>query len=487
VQLWHALTMLPRMLRALWLSVFLMGPASDGRAAPPPRSLAAAYKGAAARIVEAALADEGAWKKLAHLCDRIGNRPSGSPAMARAISWARATLAADGHEGVRTEEVKVPVWERGEEEAVLVRPVERRLALLGLGGTVGTPPEGVEADVVVAPSFEALEALGDRARGKIVLYTHRLEPVGPGQTPSYRTAYPFRAEGATRAARRGAVASLVRSLATASLRSPHTGTMDYGAGVAKIPAAALATEDADLVERLAASGERVTVKLRLGARSRPDATEANVVGELRGRERPEEVVVIGAHLDSWDVGQGAHDDGAGVVSAMQALTVLRGLHLVPRRTIRVVLFANEEHGGRGGAGYAERHKSEIPQHVAALEADSGGGRPLGVGLAPHKAAGAGTKAEGVGADVLRALATLLAPVGADRTQSGGSGGADVRLLGEAGVPIVVYESDQSRYFDYHHSQADTLDKVDRDDLRKNVAALAVTAYVLADMPGTIER
>jgi hypothetical protein len=476
--------MLPGLSAGLSLVAALLLLAGDGRAAAPARPLAPAYKNAATRIIQAALADEGAWKKLAHLCDRIGNRPSGSRAMAQAIAWARATLAADGHEAVRTEEVKVPVWERGEEEAVLVRPVERRLALLGLGGTVPTPAAGLEADLVVARSFEALAALGEKARGKIVLYTHRLEPVGPGQSPSYRTAYPFRAEGATRAARQGAVASLVRSLATSSLRSPHTGTMDYGPGVPKIPAAALATEDADLLERLAASGERVTVRLRMGARTRPDVTEANVVGELRGRERPDEVVVVGAHLDSWDVGQGAHDDGAGVAAAMQALTLLRGLHLVPRRTVRVVLFANEEHGGRGGAGYAERHKGELAQHVAALETDSGGGRPLGVGLARDKAKGPAGR---VGDEVLRALATLLAPIGADRTQSGGSGGADVRLLGEGGVPIVVYESDQSRYFDYHHSQADTLDKVDRDDLRKNVAALAVTAYLLADMPGQLER
>jgi carboxypeptidase Q len=341
---------------------------------------------------------------------------------------------------------------------------------------VGTPPAGVEADVVVAPTFEALDALGDKARGKIVLYTHRLEPVEPGQSPAYRLAYPFRSDGATRAARHGAVGALVRSLATHSLRSPHTGTMEYGAGVAKIPAAALATEDADLLARLAASGERVTVRLRLGAHTRPDATEANVVGELRGRERPDEVVVVGAHLDSWDVGQGAHDDGAGVVVAMQTLTLLRTLHLTPRRTIRVVLFANEEHGGRGGQGYAERHRAELPLHVAAVETDSGGGRPMGIGVDKDRP----------GAGLLHAVSALLAPLGADHPQSGG-GGADLRVMGEAGVPVVAYESDQSRYFDYHHSQADTLDKVDRDDLRKNLAALAVTAYVLADMPGRLDR
>jgi carboxypeptidase Q len=463
------------MLRALWLPLLVVG-ATGARDTTSAKGLAAAYKASAGRIIETALTDDGAWNKLAQLCDRIGARQSGSPAMGQAIAWAKGALAADGHEAVHTEEVKVPVWERGEEEAMLIRPVQKRLVLLGLGGTVPTPPGGVEADVVVVPTFEALTALGDKVKGKIVLYSHRMEPTPPGEPPSYRDAVPFRVVGASRAGRQGAVASLVRSLATHSLRTPHTGAMNYEGSGPKIPAAALATEDADLLARLAASGERVTVRLRLGSRTRPDATEANVMGDLRGREHPEEVVVVGAHLDSWDVGQGAHDDGAGVAMAMQALTLLRGLKLVPRRTIRVVLFANEESGGRGGQGYAERHRAELPLHVAALETDSGGGPPLGPSVPKDKP----------GAEVMRALATLLAPVGADRARPAG-GGADVRLMGEAGVPIVSYETDMSRYFDYHHSQADTLDKVDRDELRKNVAALAVTAYVLADMPRRLDH
>jgi carboxypeptidase Q len=463
------------MLRASWLLVLVLG-ASGAGDTTTARTLSAAYKGSAARIIDRALADEGAWNKLAQLCDRIGARPSGSPAMAQAIAWAKGALLADGHEAVHTEEVKVPVWERGEEEAVLIRPVQRRLVLLGLGGTVPTAPGGVEADVVVVPTFEALEALGDKVKGKIVLYSHRLEPGRPGEPPPYVKAAPFRVVGASRAGRLGAAAALVRSLATHSLRSPHTGAMRYEGSGPRIPAAALATEDADLLVRLAASGERVTVRLRMVSHTRPDAAEANVVADLRGREHPEEVVVLGAHLDSWDVGQGAHDDGAGVAMAMQALTVLRSLKLIPRRTIRVVLFANEESGGRGGEGYAERHRTELPLHVAALETDSGAGAPLGASVAKDKP----------GAAVMQALATLLAPVGADRASPAG-GGADIRLLGEAGVPMVSYETDMSRYFDYHHSEADTLDKVDRDELRKNVAALAVTAYVLADMPRRLDR
>jgi carboxypeptidase Q len=468
------------MLRALFLSVLVAASTGDSTSASreaAARTIGTSYKAIAGRIIEAALADDGAWKKLAHLCDRIGARPTGSPAMAQAIAWATGALAADGHEAVHTEPVKVAVWERGEEEAVLLRPVQRRLVLLGLGGTVPTPPGGLEADVVVAPTFEALEALGDKVKGKMVLYSHRLEPTAPGETPAYHKAVVFRTGGASRAARLGGVAALVRSLATRSLRSPHTGAMQYDAAAPRIPAAALATEDADLLARLAEAGERVTVRLRLASHARAEAPEANVVAELRGREHPEEVVLVGAHLDSWDVGQGAHDDGTGVAMAMQALTLLRRLRLVPRRTIRLVLFANEENGGRGGEAYAERHRSEVPRHVAALETDSGGGRPLGLALA----------ADRPGLEILRATAALLAAVGADRARATGGGGSDVRLLGQAGVPIVGYDTDQSRYFDYHHSQADTLDKVDRDDLRKNVAALAVTAYVLADMPGRLDR
>jgi carboxypeptidase Q len=443
-------------------------------ASPPRIDLVARYRPAAAKIVEAAQADDGAWKKLAHLCDRIGARPSGSAALKQAAAWAREALAADGHENVKTEEVKVPHWERGAEEATLLSPVSRRLDLIGLGGTVSTPRNGITAEVVVAPSFEALEAMGDKVKGKIVLFSYRLEPVETGKVPAYGTGVAFRGSGPSRAARQGAVAVLIRSLATRSLRTPHTGALKYEPKVPAIPAAALATEDADLLVRLAEAGDRVTVRLKLTSRTLPEATDANVLAELRGRERPEEIVLVGAHLDSWDVGQGAHDDGAGVAMAMQALTLLRKLGLVPRRTIRLVLFTNEESAGRGAQGYADRHREEIPRHVAALETDSGGGRPLGLALPAGKP----------GVEILKQIATLTAPVGATQAGENGHAGADLRPL--EGVPQVGYEVEASRYFDYHHSQADTLDKVDPTDLRKNVAALAVTAYVLADMPGRLD-
>jgi hypothetical protein len=450
------------------------------QARPEPAGLTARYRATATRIIDAAMIDDGAWKKLAHLCDRIGARPSGSPAMARAVGWAKSALEADGHEAVRAEEVKVATWIRGAEEAMMIRPAAQPLWILGLGGTVSTPAKGLEADVVVVPSFEALDALGEKVKGKIVLFSHRMAVVPDGQEGqlnAYGAAVVYRGLGPSRAARFGAAGVLIRSLATRSLRSPHTGALRYDPTLPKIPAAALSTEDADQIVRLAEAGERVTVRLKLSGRVGPEAPDANVVAELRGRERPEEVVLVGAHLDSWDVGQGAHDDGAGVVMAMHALTVLRRLGLTPRRTIRVVLFANEETGGRGAEGYAQRHRDELLNHVAAVETDTGGGRPLGLSL-PAKAPGI---------EVLREIVGLLRAIGATRARADGAAGADLRPLSSAAVPAIGYDTDASRYFDYHHSQADTLDKVDPIDLKKNVAALAVTAYVLADMPGRLGR
>jgi hypothetical protein len=443
--------------------------------AAPPRTDLGRYRPAANQIIDAALADDGAWKKLAHLCDRIGARPSGSAALKQAAVWAKSALEADGQENVHLEEVKVPHWERGAEKATLLHPVARNLSLIGLGGTVPTPRNGITAEVVVAPTFEALEALGDKVKGKIVLFSFRLEPVPPGKFPDYGTGVAFRGNGPSRAAKLGAAAVLIRSLATRSLRTPHTGALRYDPKLPKIPAAALATEDADLLVRLAEAGDKVTVHLELASRVLPEATDANVLAELRGRERPEEIVLVGAHLDSWDVGQGAHDDGAGVAMAMQALAVLRKLHLVPRRTIRLVLFTNEEVAGRGAEGYAARHREEVSRHVAALETDTGGGRPVGLSVPAGKP----------GVEVLRQIVALSARVGADRAGDAGHAGADLRLL--EGVPLLSYDVEASGYWDFHHSQADTLDKVDPTDLRKNVAALAVAAYVLADMPGRLDR
>jgi carboxypeptidase Q len=459
--------------------------------------IAETYREVASRILDAAARDQGAWTKLAELCDRIGARPSGSHELEQAVAWAVATLERDGHEHVRAEPAMVPHWIRGEESGELVAPIRRPLRLLALGTSAGTRRGGLTADVVAVASLEELERIGPSVKGKIVLFTHALA-TGPDGDPLYGAASAVRRNGPRRAAQLGAVAAMVRSITTRSLRTPHTGNTSFEE-VPPIPAVALAVEDVLLLERLLRAGERVRVRLALGARTLPRAAAANVVAELVGRERPDEVVVIGGHLDSWDVGQGAHDDGGGVVTAMQALTLLRQLGLQPRRTIRVVLWTAEENGIHGARAYAAAHAEELGRHVLAIEMDSGVFAPRGFSIeAEAKVALPAREPDAivlvkrealVEADRRRALAvaqiadilTLLEPVGATRAVAGHSG-ADISPLLGAGVIGAGLDVDPARYFDYHHTEADTLDKVDPKDLARTVAAMAVLAYVVADMP-----
>jgi carboxypeptidase Q len=451
--------------------------ANRNPAAPPARTaawppIAAPSRSEVARIIEAALADDGAWQKLAYLTDRIGPRLSGSASLERAVAWALDTLRADGHENVAAEKVMVPHWERGHEAAVLLTPDRRDLVILGLGGTVATPGStGLTADVVVVDDFDQLAGLGTAVKGKIVLFNSKMPPFSFEKGASYGEVVRYRGRGPVEAARLGAAAVLVRSLTAKSLRSAHTGATNYEDGVRRIPAAALTIEDADLIARLAAAGEPVRVWLQLGSRTGPDKPSANVVAELRGRERPDEIVLLGAHLDSWDVGQGAHDNGAGCAIMMQALTVLRRLGLQPRRTLRVVLFTNEENGLRGATEYARAHGDDIERHMAAFESDSGAFKPLGF------------EYQGGPAGLVQAheLAKLLTPLDAARVRPGFAG-ADLIPLVQAGVPSFGLWVDESTYFDIHHTHADTLDKVDPEHLRQNVAVMAVMAHAIADAP-----
>ena len=436
---------------------------------------AAAGKRVAERLRAQEEATQGAYERLAWLCDRIGPRLSGSPGAAAAVGWALETMRKDGLKEVRAEKVMVPHWIRGTAEIALVAPVARPLAGLALGMSVPTPPEGVTGEVLEVDSLEALRNLGDRASGRIILFNRAMwrDPNGEG----YGQVSPLRHAGPSQAARQGAVATLIRSLGTLPGRLPHTGTLSYDEAAPRIPAAAIAQEDADHLHRLLAAGEKVRVRLRLDCRTLPDAESANAVGELRGRERPEEIVVIGAHLDSWDVGCGAHDDGAGVVMVLESLRLLRALDLRPRRTIRGVLFMNEENGVRGGKAYAADHAAELPRHVAAIEADRGAGRPLGWSIG----AGAG------GADVVRRMAQGLAALGAVEIVENGEGGVDISRLRPAGVPLLGLRSDMTSYFDWHHSEADTLDKIDRAALADNVVAMAAMAWALAEIDPPLPR
>jgi carboxypeptidase Q len=428
--------------------------------------LAQIYAGAAGRILGAALVDRTAWERLAYLCDHYPRRLCGAAALEGAIGWAASEMTADGLENVRAEPVMTPHWVRGRESAQLLEPVPHPLAMLGLGGSVGTPPEGIAAEALVVESLDALAAAGEAARGKIVLFN--------APFVSYGETVPYRVHGAARAARQGAVAALVRSVGPGGLYTPHTGGMRYEEGVPEIPAAAVTIEDAEMLHRMQRRGERPRVRLTMEARTLPDAPSANVMAEVRGRELPEEIVLIGGHLDAWDVGAGAMDDGGGCVATWEAARQLLQLGLRPRRTVRVVLFTNEENGTRGAYGYREAHREELPGHVLALEADAGMGRPLGFGLtaAPE------------GLALAHGLAPLLNGLGADQIVEGG-GGVDVNPLLEFGVPTMGLRNDDRLYWQIHHTAADTLDKIDPADLARSVAAIAVMAYVVAEMPGSL--
>lgn len=429
--------------------------------------------GEAKRIVAAVAADTTAWPRLAYLTDRIGARLSGSPQLAAAITWAQTTLIGEGLP-TALQPVKVRHWVRGEESGNIVAPISHRLALLGLGGTVSTPARGITAKVVVVDSWEAMAAAKDRIKGAIVLFNVPMTSMA-----SYGAIFGFRYYGASRAAELGAAAVLVRSLTAVSLHTPHTGTLSYKAGVKKIPAAAIATEDADLIARLVASGQPVSVTLRLQSRERPPAPSFNVIAELPGRVAPHEIVLISAHIDSWDIGQGAHDDGGGVVACMQALATIKRLGLTPRRTIRVVLFTNEENGTAGAEAYAAQYGKDAANHVLVFETDTGTFAPRGFTIAAPKA----TEATILGR--WAQLAPIFALAGAPSLKTGWAG-TDIEPMIDLGVLGATIDSANERYFDYHHTHADTLDKISPLDFTGNIAAIAVMAYVLADAPLRID-
>ena len=443
------------------------------------QSLAAQYRATSHRIIESTLENNDGYKKMQELCDGIGHRLSGSSQLTQAINWAADAMRADGQDNVRIEPVMVPHWVRGNESLVMIQPRVAPIVMLGLGRSVGTPDEGITAEVVVVSDEKELEELGSSALGKIVLFNNPMPSYTPERGASYGSTVRFRSRGATLAAAQGAVACLVRSVTAHSLRTPHTGAMNYGDAKVKIPAAAISTEDAAMLARLQARGVPIEVTLKMQAKTLEDAPSGNVIGEIRGSISPEEIIVIGGHIDSWDVGQGAHDDATGCVMAMEAINVLRKLNLRPRRTIRVVLWTNEENGLAGAKQYAADHKAELRNHIAAIESDSGGYKPLGYSFECSDEA----KLK-IAERQLRDIAKLLKPIGAGSITVGGSG-ADVGPMRDAGVVLMGHRVEGKIYFDYHHTHADTLDKVDPQEFSQNIAVMATMAYILADMPNRL--
>jgi carboxypeptidase Q len=433
------------------------------------------------KLRDAALSSDYALRQAAHLTENIGPRLSGSPQAQQAVEYVSGELRRLGLD-VKLERVMVPHWVRGEEKARLtIFPGQapgttQKIVLAALGGSSATPSEGLTAEVVVVNSFDELAVLGrEKVAGRIVLFNEKFDARMAAQGEAfeaYSRAIIYRVDGAKAAKDLGAVASLIRSVGTADYRLPHTGSSK----AAGIPAAAVSAEDADLLADLTRQG-RVVMNLVLTPQTLEDAVSYNVIADLRGSEHPEQIVIVSGHLDSWDLGTGAIDDAAGVAVAMQAANLCKQLGLRPKRTLRVIAWMNEENGTRGANAYAAEYKADLANHVGAIESDSGAGHPIGF---------KGTVKPST-VEALRPLAKILAAIGADVLQNSEDYEADIEPMASSGVPLFGLLQDGRTYFYYHHTAADTLDKIHPSDLAENAAAMAVLSYALADMPQTLPR
>lgn len=423
------------------------------------------YKNDANRIIDAALNDDDAFKTITYFVDKFGSRFSGTESLERSIDWIVSEMEKQPFDEVRTQKVMVPRWVRGEESATLLSPYEKDLPMLGLGGSIGTPEGGIEAEVLVVEDFAELQEKAGQAKGKIVVYN--VPFTSYGETVQYRY------RGAIKAAKAGAVASLIRSVGPFSMQTPHTGNSAYEEGVEKIPQAAITPEDAAMLHRLQKMGETIKIRLSMDAETKPDVPSRNVIAEIKGSEHPEEIVVVGGHIDSWDVGQGAMDDAGGCFAAWEAVMLMKELGLQPKRTVRVVMWTNEENGLRGANGYRDMVKENktLKNHVLAIESDAGVFEPRGFGFSGSDEA----------YKMVKSIGQLLEPIGSNMVAEGG-GGADIGPIMQEGVPGMGLIVDNSRYFWYHHTAADTIDKLSEEEYKKCIATMAVMAYVAADMP-----
>src|SRR5713226_9605614 len=437
------------------------------------------------RLQQAALNSDYAYRQVAHLANNIGPRLSGSAQAAKAVEYVANELKGIGCE-VQLERVMVPHWVRGEETATLVQfagqaeNTTQKIVLCALGPSVATPPEGITAEVIAVKNFDELKALPrEKVAGKIVLFDYpfdkQMAAEGRGGE-AYGEAVVYRGDGPSAAARQGAVACLVRSVGSADYRLPHTGYTKYADDAPKIPAAAITAEDAELIVDLARQGP-VRMKLVLTPQQLPDVESANVIGDIKGTEHPEQIVIVSGHLDSWDLATGATDDGAGVAVSMETANLIQKLHLKPKRTIRVIAWMNEENGLRGSKQYAKNHEKEWSNHFAVMETDGGAGHPLGLNVKG--------KPE---------IKKMLAPVLATLQESGAGGtnfvehvGADIEPMEKANIPAFSPIQDSRFYFNYHHTAADTLDKIVPKELGENSAVVAVAAYALANLEQPLPR
>ncbi|XP_044149624.1 carboxypeptidase Q isoform X2 [Bufo gargarizans] len=431
----------------------------------------AGYKDIAKSIINRAVygsAQNRSYERLALFVDTIGNRISGSDNLQNAIKYMYKALQDDKLQNVSLEAVKIPHWERGKESAMMIQPRRKNLAILGLGGSVGTPDEGITAEVIVVSSFDELHRRAEEAKGKIVVYNQPF--VSYGETVQYR------ARGASEAAKVGALASLIRSIASFSINSPHTGWQDYENGVEKIPTACITVEDAELMARLVSRGVKIVVNLYMGAVQHPDADSFNTVAEIVGSKYPEQVVIVSGHLDSWDVGQGAMDDGGGAFISWEALSLIKDLGLRPKRTIRLVLWTGEEQGGVGASQYYDMHKKDIANMDLVMEADSGTFMPLGMQFSGKP------QARAIMSDIMQ----LLEPINITKLYDNADG-TDISFWMEAGVPGASLLDDISKYFWFHHSEGDTMTVQNPIWMNLCAAIWTVVAYVVADLEEMLPR
>ena len=421
------------------------------------------------KIVKEGLTNQTSYKLLYELTSKIGSRLSGSPQAQQAVEWGKRKMLEMNYDSVWLENMMVPRWVRGKyEEVEIIYPSKIKLNSCALGGSGGTDDKWISAEVIKVNSVEEAKQLGEKAKGKIIYFSRPFDQtlIDPGA--AYGKAVDQRGRGPNEASKLGAVAAIVRSMTHALDDKPHTGATNFEKDVKKIPALAISTIDANNLNLLLEKG-KVEIRVKLSAETLPDVESSNVIGQITGSEFPNEIILVGGHLDSWDKGTGTHDDGTGCVQSIEVLNLIKRLGIKPKRTIRAVLFMNEENGLRGGLNYAERRKSLKEKHIAAIESDGGGFTPTGFGVTT----------DSLKFEKIKRFATLLEQINSSRITKGG-GGADIGPLGEFGTALIGLDHDSQRYFDYHHSDNDTIDKVNSRELELGAIAMTILAYAISE-------
>lgn len=421
-------------------------------------------------IYNEALGNGKSYEWLRQLTKQVGPRLSGSAGAQKAVDWSRQVMEQQGFDRVFLQEVMVPHWVRGKKEEAYIHigSQKRTVPIAALGGSVATAPKGIEAGIIEVKTFPELRALGaDKVKGKIVFFNRPMDPTKINTFEAYGGAVDQRANGATEAAKLGAIGVIVRSMTNVRDDNPHTGGLRYGTGVALIPAAAISTNGADLLSKSLQENPNLTFYFRQNCETLADAKSYNVVGEIKGSEKPDEIIVVGGHLDSWDLAEGAHDDGAGCVQSIEVLRIMKTLGLKPKRTIRAVMFMNEENGLRGGVKYADLAKTNNEKHIAGVESDNGGFTPRGFGIV-------GTPQQ---REKVMPWKSLLAPYGLAEIGPG-SGGADIGPLAQLGTVLFGFKPDSQRYFDYHHTPVDNFESISQRELEMGAASMAALVYLL---------